>query len=158
MVDPDRQNLQDVMDHLAAQIQAEFTKPIPGVIASPSHGLGYWMIGLLAAVVCVVAVLGLPLQGSPPAPPPPVTETVTIYETDACTRRQAAIISAVSAYTRDHGAAPDQLSDLAEGYLSEPAVDPESGTPYLYSHDGDTISLRCPNPELHAPAQPVNRS
>lgn len=146
------------MHQLAAQIQDEFSRPIQGVIAAPSRGLGYWTLGLLAVVVVGVAAafVGAPLHERRPVPPAPLAETVTLYETDACTQRQAAIIGAIAAYTHDHGVAPDGLSDLAAGYLTEPAVDPESGTPYLYAHDGDTISLRCPNPELHAPPQPLN--
>jgi hypothetical protein len=157
MIKRGRPDVQDAMDQLAVQIREEFSKPIPGVIAAPSRGLGYWTIGLLGVVVGVAALVGMPLLGRRPAPPPPLSESVTLYKVDACTQRQAAIVGAISAYTRDHGAAPDQLSDLAAGYLSEPAVDPESGAAYLYAHDGDTISLRCPNPELHAPPQPVNR-
>lgn len=159
MNEPGRHEVQQVMDQLATQIREEFGKPIPGVIAAPPRGVGYWTISVLAVAVGVAAVLGAPTYGRRPAPPPPLTETetVTLYETDACTQRQAAIVSAISAYMRDHGVAPDDLSELAAGYLNAPAVDPESGTPYLYAHDGDTISLRCPNPELHAPAQPADQ-
>lgn len=159
MIEPSRHDVQDAMDQLAGQAQAELVKPIPGVIAAPPLALGYWMIGLLAVVAGLAAVVGPRLHGARPvAAPPPLAETVTVYETDACTQRQQVIVRAISAYQRDHGTAPNHLDDLAADYLSEPAVDPQSGAAYLYAHDGNTISLRCPNPELHAPPRPVNHT
>ena len=156
MAEPVVRNIQEVMDQLAEQIREEYAKPITAVRAAPSLGTGDWAIGLLA-VVGVALLVGLPLGRQPVTAPPQVADNVTLYETDACAQRQAAIIRAIGAYIHDHGTAPDDLAALQPHYLSEPAVNPESGTPYLYSNDGDTIALRCPNPDLHAVEQPVNR-
>jgi hypothetical protein len=156
MPDPGGHDVQAVVDELAEQIREELAKPIKGVVAAPRLGVGYWLAGVVGAALCVAAAIGLPLRAERPSASALAPEKVTLYATDACTQRQAAIVAAIGAYTHDHGAAPDDLSDLGS-YLTEPPVDPESGAPYLFSHDGDTISLRCPNPELHAPARQLSQ-
>lgn len=154
MPEPEGHDLQAVMDALAEQVRADLAQPITAVVAAPRLGVGYWLVGIVGAVVVGVAVLiGAPMHGERRASaPPPAAEKVTLYAPDACTQRQVAIVAAISAYAHYHGMAPDDLSALGD-YLSEPAVDPASGAPYLYSHDANTISVRCPNPELHTPVR-----
>ena len=77
MAEPIVRNVQQVMEQLAEQIREEYAKPIKGVIAAPSLGVGYWTMGLLVAVVGVALLVGLPLGRQLVLAPPQVAEHVT---------------------------------------------------------------------------------
>ena len=57
----------------------------------------------------------------------------------------------VVAYLADHGHPPQKLEDLVGSYVEQLPFNPVTGTPLVYSTDGDRFTIRC------ADAAPVKR-
>lgn len=116
----------------------------------------YWIVGLLSPIVLgTIGAVWLwqwnPASGVPAAPAP----LLAVFEGNPCALRMARIMTAISAYRAQRGVAPNLLIDLVPGFLSEPAVDPGSGQPYGYEHNGDSVVVVCPNADLHVPEEPA---
>lgn len=141
---------------LATEFEGRPPVDVPKVLQPSTRRRLYWIAGLLSPVVLGaigVAILWQwnPAVGVPVAP----AGIVAVFEQNPCALRMVHIMTAISAYRAQRGAAPHALAELVPGFLSEPVVDPASGQPYGYQQNGESVVLVCPNAERHVPADHI---
>jgi hypothetical protein len=159
--------MEEVRTHGDTQFQQEIASLATDAAARPPPGAPkalqrsarwrlYWLAGLLSPVVLgAIGVVLLwqwnPAVGVPAAP----AAILAVFEGNPCALRMARIMTAISAYQAQRGATPHTLAELVPGFLSEPVVDPGSGQPYGYEHNGDSVVVVCPNADRHVPGEPA---
>lgn len=152
---PDVQQLDPFQRSLDSLTTAVESRPAIEVEEAPptrSSSHLYWLVGGLCLLTIGVAEVGFRLRGDGAGAPPAPAEVLAVYEQDPCARRTAAIMDAITAYTRRHGALPPTLAALAPEFLPQPPIDADTGRPFGYEVLGDAVSLTCPSAE---PAPPL---
>lgn len=104
-------------------------------------------IYLALAIVGVLALggfgLGVPALLQRDSAAQSAERSLALYERELCSQRQEAVMRAIAQYIHDHNEAPKDLSVLKPPYLTAPPVDPVSGVPYRYVHEGNSVHLTC---------------
>jgi hypothetical protein len=129
-----RQYVQETRQHLDTMT---CPAPTPGV---RRMYLVLAIVGVLALGGFGLGVLAL-LQHNSAAQS--AERSLALYERELCSHRQEAVMRAITQYIHDHNEAPKDLSVLKPPYLTVPPVDPVSGVPYRYVHEGNSVYLTC---------------
>ncbi len=146
----ENQNFDNDIEGLAGEVEGRVPEKIVEGPKTAQNKHVTWAIGgvlaLFIGIVQAGVLMGVGESVGAPAPPPALLAEIAA---DDCVARMDSILDAIDDYKHEHGHPPMNLAALRPEYLDQAPVDPASGSPYRYAHNGEGVSLNCPNPGLH---------